>query len=101
MRGDRAALITAGGSVDYRERSAQARVVAGALARRGVSAGDRVALALPSEELVVALHGCLLLGAVAVPIDLRLTEAEQTLRGAHASVLLDALPAERDDAAPV
>ena len=54
--------------------------------------GDHVALALPSPELVVALHACLLLGAVAVPIDLRLTEAERALRTAHASLILDELP---------
>ena len=46
----------------------------------------------PSAELVVALHACLLIGAVAVPIDLRLTEAEQALRTAHASLVLDELP---------
>jgi O-succinylbenzoic acid--CoA ligase len=62
-----------------------------------VAPGDHVALALPSPELVVALHACLLLGVVAVPIDLRLTEAEQALRAAHASVILDALPTGSGD----
>jgi o-succinylbenzoate---CoA ligase len=88
LRGDRAALITAGERVSYRELYAQARVVAGALQRRGVTAGDRVALALPSEELVVVLHGCLLLGAVAVPIDLRLREHERRERAAGATLVL-------------
>jgi o-succinylbenzoate---CoA ligase len=95
MRGDRAALITAGGSVDYRQLYAQARVVAGALQRSGVTAGDRVALTLPSEELVVVLHGCLLIGAVAVPIDLRLREHERRQRADGATVVLDSTDADR------
>jgi o-succinylbenzoate---CoA ligase len=37
---------------------------------------------------VVALHGCMLAGAVAIPVDLRLTEEERTARTAAASVLL-------------
>jgi O-succinylbenzoic acid--CoA ligase len=103
MRGDRAALITAGGSVDYRELYAQARLVGGALQQRGVSAGDRVALALPSEELVVGLHGCLLLGAVAVPIDLRLQGPERRQRAAGAAVVLEAGDTDRlrDGATPL
>ena len=37
--------------------------------------GDRVALALPAgEDFVIALHACLLSGAAAVPVDLRLSE---------------------------
>ncbi|MBI5105650.1 MAG: AMP-binding protein, partial [Solirubrobacterales bacterium] len=40
-------------------------------------AGARVGIALPpGEEFAVALHACLLGGALAVPLDLRLTEAE-------------------------
>ena len=95
VRGDRAALITSGGSVGYRQLYAQARVVAGALQQRGVTAGDRVALALPSKELVVALHGCLLLGAVAVPIDLRLQANERRQRAAGASLVLESGDADR------
>jgi O-succinylbenzoic acid--CoA ligase len=49
---------------------------------RAVSAGlprdARVGIALPpGEDYVVALHACLLAGALVVPIDLRLTEAER------------------------
>ena len=55
-----------------------AREAAAALAARGVSPGHRVALALPpGTDLVVALHATWLLGAVAVPHDLRLTPAER------------------------
>jgi len=101
LRGDRAALITAGASVDYASLYAQARAVAGALVARGVTAGDRVALALPSDELVVALHGCLLIGAVAVPIDLRLREHERQPREAGAALVhhsLDDVPLVRGSA---
>jgi O-succinylbenzoic acid--CoA ligase len=62
-----------------------------------VGAGDRVALALAGQELVVALHGCLAIGAVAVPIDLRLREDEQQARTAGAVTVvsepLDGAPA--------
>src|SRR6185437_12599155 len=89
----RTALRTADGDqTTYAELHARAQAVASALQARRVAPGDHVALALPSDELVVALHACLLLGVVAVPIDLRLTEAEQALRTAHASLILDALP---------
>jgi O-succinylbenzoic acid--CoA ligase len=47
-------------------------------AAAGLPRGVRVGLALPpGEDYVVALHACLLAGALAVPIDLRLTEAER------------------------
>jgi o-succinylbenzoate---CoA ligase len=93
VHGDRVALRTADGAqTTYAELHERARAVAGALQAQRVAPGDHVALALPSAELVVALHACLLLGVVAVPIDLRLTEAEQALRTAHASLVLDALP---------
>jgi O-succinylbenzoic acid--CoA ligase len=99
---DRAALKTADGAhTTYAELYDRASAVASALQARRVAPGDHVALALPSAELVVGLHACALLGVVAVPIDLRLTEAEQALRAAHASLLLDALPAGPDDRAPV
>jgi O-succinylbenzoic acid--CoA ligase len=91
VRGDRAALITPDGSVTYAELYAQARSVAGGLRERGVGAGDRVALMLPSDELVVALHGCLLAGAVAVPIDLRLRASERATRTAGAALTLEEL----------
>jgi O-succinylbenzoic acid--CoA ligase len=90
----RTALSTAGGvDTTYAELHARSAAVAAALLERGVAPGDRVALALPSEELVVALHACLLLGAVAVPVDLRLAEAERAHRTAQAALVIDALDA--------
>jgi o-succinylbenzoate---CoA ligase len=47
----------------------------------GAASGERVPLAFEDRlDFALALHGCLLSDAAAVPIDLRLTAAEQTLR---------------------
>ncbi len=101
--GPRIALSTpaeAGGlRLTYAELFAAARRVAGGLRDAGIRRGDRVALAVGSEQLVVALHGCLLIGAVAVPVDLRLTAAERALRTAEAVTMIDALP-DGDPVAP-
>jgi O-succinylbenzoic acid--CoA ligase len=52
-----------------------------AAARANAVRAGRVALALaPGEDFVVALHACLMAGAAAVPIDLRLSGAEQEQR---------------------
>lgn len=93
IHGARTAIRTADGAeIAYAEVYRRACAVAGELQARRIAPGDHVALALRSPDLVVALHACLLLGVVAVPIDLRLTEAEQALRTAHASLILDSLP---------
>jgi len=89
VRPDRVALVTARRSLTYAELYARARAAAGGLLARGVRAGERVALALPGDDLVVALHGCLLIGAIAVPIDLRLGTAERAARIAGAALVLD------------
>jgi O-succinylbenzoic acid--CoA ligase len=76
-------------SLTYAELSAAAIAAAGALQRLGVEPKARVALALPpDEEFVIALHGCLLAGAAAVPVDLRLSSGEQEQRRAGASVVV-------------
>ena len=90
---DRVAVEGPSRTLTYAEVSEAAVGVAGALQRMGVRDGDRVALALPAvEDFVVALHGCFLAGAVAVPVDLRLTEEEQAARLAGAEVVLTELP---------
>jgi o-succinylbenzoate---CoA ligase len=67
-----------------------------ATARAGVLRGPRVALAAPgAEDFVVDLHACLLIGAAAVPIDLRLGAAEQAQRRAAAD-MGDELPPGMD-----
>lgn len=67
--------------VTYGELLEAASAAARRLATDGVAAGDRVPL--PERDRVTfaaELHGCLLHGAAAVPIDVRLGEAEQALR---------------------
>src|SRR5579863_6531332 len=92
VHGDRTALSTAGGeSLTYACLHARAARVAGRLHELGVGPGERVGLALGGEELVVALHGCMLLGAAAVPVDLRLGAAERAARTDGARVVLDRL----------
>jgi O-succinylbenzoic acid--CoA ligase len=98
--GPRVALQTPGAAtLTYAELYAQAQRTAGALGERGVAAGDRVALALPSVELVPALHACTLIGAVAVPIDLRLRAHERHGRMRDAALVLEE-PVSGEPAAP-
>jgi O-succinylbenzoic acid--CoA ligase len=79
------------GRLSYWELERAARRAAGQLRARGVAPGDRVALALPpGPEFVAALHGCFLAGAVAVPVDLRLTGVERERRLAGARILVEA-----------
>ena len=88
-RPDRVAVEGPERSLTYAELAAAATRAAGALAREGIASGCRVALALaPPEEFVIALHGCLLAGAAAVPIDLRHSEAERARRMAGADLVL-------------
>src|SRR6478752_8345838 len=60
------------GALTYAELDERVRRAAGAL---GARPGERVAIALPpGREFAVALHACLVSGAVAVPVDLRLPD---------------------------
>jgi O-succinylbenzoic acid--CoA ligase len=76
----------------YAALHARARAAAAGLPR-----GARVGLALPpGEEYVIALHACLLAGALVVPIDLRLTATERPA----VDLLIDGeLPAAPGDSA--
>jgi O-succinylbenzoic acid--CoA ligase len=70
------------GALTYAELLSRARGV-------GVRRGERVAILLaPGLEFAVALHACLLAGAVAMPIDPRLGERERALQLAGASVVI-------------
>lgn len=78
------------GTLGYARLLAEAQRAARALAAAGVGRGDHVAIVLPAgEDFAVALHGCLLLGAVAVPIDQRLPEAERARRAAACLITVD------------
>ena len=84
------ALEAPGASWSYAELLAAARAGAGDLAARGVGPGERVAIALPAGfGFAQALHACLLLGAVAVPVDLRLGADERARIAQQAAVILE------------
>jgi len=90
-RPEHIALMTLGGGWSYARLHEAARFGAGQLRARGAGAGSRVAIALPAGlDFAQALHACLLLGAIAVPVDLRLAPGERASIAARADVLLDA-----------
>lgn len=67
---EREALVWEGGSWTYAELRAAALTAAGALAARGIGAGDRVALVLRNGPEFVAAHLAIAwLGAVRVPLN--------------------------------
>jgi len=90
-RPDRVAVAEPGAARTYAQLAAAADGVAAALAARGARAGDRVAIALPpGVAFAEVLHGCLALGAAAMPVDLRLGAAERARIEASARVVVDA-----------
>ncbi|MDX2121947.1 MAG: benzoate-CoA ligase family protein [Gemmatimonadota bacterium] len=98
-RGDRTALITDAGRWSYREVQAQANRYANLLRAAGVSAEQRVIIALPDgPDYVAALFGTLKIGAVVVMVNPELKpEAIEYFFGySRAAVALVA--AERADA---
>jgi o-succinylbenzoate---CoA ligase len=77
----RTALIARGERVEFAELERRAVTMARRLAGLGVERGDRVAILLDvSGEYVVLLHALMKLGAVAVPLDPRLTDGERSAR---------------------
>jgi len=75
------ALIGAGERVTYEELDREEAEAARRLAGLGVDRGARVAIVLePSRGHVALLHGLMKLGAVAAPLDPKLTEAELDAR---------------------
>ena len=77
-RPERVAVVAGDEQVTYRELLLRAVRAAGGLHLRGATRGEHVALMLPPGlPFLEALHGCLILGAPAVPIDPRLAERER------------------------
>lgn len=100
-RPERIALETPNGICTYAELFARARGVAELLRARGVGGGGRVAIALPAGlDFAYALHACLMLGAVAVPVDLRMSAAEQARILDGATMAIDEPLAVSSDEAP-
>jgi O-succinylbenzoic acid--CoA ligase len=88
-RPDHVAVEAPEGSLTYARLLEAALRAAGALTQDGARPGARVALALPPGlDFLVAFHGCLLAGATAVPLDLRLTEVEREQRRAGAEIVV-------------
>ena len=77
IHADRTALIFGDRRWSYRELDELAGRLAGALHTAGIGPGDRVAFLLPNcPELVLLYLACFRRGAVAVPLNIRLTGAE-------------------------
>jgi O-succinylbenzoic acid--CoA ligase len=84
------ALQTPDEQLSYGELERAARAGARQLVDRGARPGERVAIALaPGVAFAHALHACFLLGAVAVPVDLRLSASERKRIAADAIVLVE------------
>jgi O-succinylbenzoic acid--CoA ligase len=84
------AVETPTGALSYAQMHQRARAGAETLAERGARRGERVAIALPGGiDFVCALHSCLLTGAVAVPVDVRLGERERAAIVGGAAVVVD------------
>ena len=77
MKPDAAAFRFLGATTTWRETRDRTDAFAAALARRGVAAGDRVLLlTLNRPEVVISVFGINRIGAIAVPINIRLTPPE-------------------------
>jgi o-succinylbenzoate---CoA ligase len=98
-RPDRVAIEAGDERLTYAELLDRARDAA-----RGLEPGRRVPLTEPAGlDFVVALHGCLLAGAVAMPVDPRLGDAERAavLANAGSSAADDPVGSDRGGAAVV
>ncbi|HEV7807615.1 MAG TPA: AMP-binding protein [Solirubrobacteraceae bacterium] len=93
------ALEAGGVALTYAELDRAATRAARRLAALGARPRDRVALALPAgAPFVEALHGCMRLGGVAVPVDPRLSAAERAARTGACAVVVEApLEGAQDD----
>jgi O-succinylbenzoic acid--CoA ligase len=102
-RPEHVALRADDGALTYAELDAAATLAARRLGALGVGPGDRVGIALPARRAFVeTLHGCMRLGAVAVPLDLRLRPEERRLRSAGcAAVVTEPLEGLAGDGAPL
>ena len=88
---ERAAVITPDDAPSYAELAVRARRTAGALRASGVVPGQPVAIARGAgADFACAVHGVQLAGAVAVPVDLRLSEEERARRIPSGAFVLDA-----------
>jgi fatty-acyl-CoA synthase len=74
---DRVFIRVGDESITFGELEAESRALAAALANLGIEAGDRVAIVLPGcPEFITSFFALARIGAVAVPLNPRLTEPE-------------------------
>jgi acyl-CoA synthetase (AMP-forming)/AMP-acid ligase II len=74
---DSVAFVAGDDTWSYRRLATEAEQLARALVRRGLRAGDRVALHRANlPELVIAYYACFRIGATACPFNIRLKTAE-------------------------
>jgi len=93
--GATAIVDLAGDSVTYRELWDRAARVAGGLRGAGIEPGDRVAITLPNcLDWALAFWGIQLAGAVAVPVNIRLTAEEVDWLLGHAEARFAFRPGE-------
>ena len=98
-RPDAPALVWDGGALTWRELELRAGGTARRLSRRGIRAGDTVALLLPNGwGFVAALWGALKLGATAAPLNplLGTREREGILAHLGPAVVIDEAPEEEN-----
>src|SRR5438552_5956981 len=89
-RGGQVALDTPSGSWSYAELLAAAQAGARELRSRGAEPGSRVAIALPPGlAFAQALHACLLMGAAAVPLDVRAPAPERERLAGDAALVVE------------
>ena len=95
--GDRTALSVIGGrSLSFDELERMAGRLAGGLAARGITVGDRVLLQLPNSwEWIVAYHALARCGAVIVPCSVLLTAGEVAWIAADAGVSAQIIPSAK------
>src|ERR1700759_4285886 len=71
------ALIEGGKGISFRDLHARVGGLAADLMGHGFEAGDRLALLLPnSRDYIELVYACAWLGVIAVPINIRLSQAE-------------------------
>ena len=74
---ERTALIEGGKRISFRELHARVAALAAELMGHGFEAGDRLALLLPNgSDYIELVYACAWLGVIAVPLNIRLSQAE-------------------------
>jgi long-chain acyl-CoA synthetase len=73
----RNAIIEGGKGISFRELHARVAALAAEIKGHGFEAGDRLALLLPnSRDYIELVYACAWLGVIAVPLNVRLSQAE-------------------------